>query len=320
MGRRHARNVAALWPRARLVAVADINAETARSVASELECDWYGDAFEMVARAEVEAIVIVTGHATHAPLVIAAAEQGKPVLVEKPLALTVDEARAAVQAARRAGIFLQVGFMRRYDPAYRRAFEAVERGELGKPVLYSGISRDARPPPRSYFSGAGSGGLFIDSGIHDLDLARWIMCDEVTTVWASGALVACHDLADVQPIDAGVITLGFRGGALGTIQLYRNAVYGYDIRTEIIGTEGSAMVGDRRLYPVEVLHADAIGHTMAHHWLERFAEAYALEMADWVERVTGGEEPAVSADDGIRAVELAVAAEESRVTGRTVTV
>jgi predicted dehydrogenase len=320
MGRRHAQNIAALWPRARLVAVADVNDEAAQAVARDLECDSYRDAYEMIARPEVEAVVIVTGHDTHAPLVMAAADYGKAVLVEKPLALSVDEARAAADAARRAGSYLQVGFMRRYDPAYREAYEAIERGELGTPVIYSGISRDATPPPRSYFSAAGSGGLFIDSGIHDLDLARWIMRDEVTGVSASGAIVACHDLSDVQPIDVGTIDLRFRGGALGTIQIYRNAIYGYDIRTEVIGTEGSVLVGDLRHYPVEILRADAIRHTMAHHWLERFAEAYTLEVADWVERVTAGRPPAVTGEDGIRAVELALAAEESRMSGRQIDV
>jgi predicted dehydrogenase len=318
MGRRHAHNIASLWPRARLVAVADVNAQAAESVARELECEWHVDAHELISREDIQAVVIVTGHATHAELVIAAAEKTKDVLVEKPLALTAEDARAAVFAAQRAGVLLQVGFMRRYDPAYREAYAAIERGDLGKPVLFHGISRDARPPPRSYFASAGSAGLFIDSGIHDLDLARWIMRDEIVSVSATGAVVACEDLKDVQPIDAGIITLGFRGGALGTIQLYRNAVYGYDIRTEVVGTEGTVIVGDHRRYPVEVLRADGIRHDMPQHWLERFAEAYAAEMADWVERVSTEQPPAVTGEDGLRAVELALAAEESRLTGRTV--
>jgi scyllo-inositol 2-dehydrogenase (NAD+) len=210
--------------------------------------------------------------------------------------------------------------MRRYDPAYREAYGAIERGELGRTVLFSAISRDAQPPPRSYFSSPGNGGLFIDSGIHDLDLARWLMRDEVESVSATGAVVACHELADVQPIDAGIITLRFVRGALGTVQVYRNAVYGYDIRTEVIGTEGTVVVGDHRWRAVEVLQANGISHTMEHHWLERFAEAYALEMADWVERMSGDKPPAVSGEDGVRSVTLAVAAEESRVTGGPVVV
>jgi predicted dehydrogenase len=318
MGRRHAHNVAALWPRARLAAVADANVEAARSVAAELDCDWYADVQEMLIQPDIQAIVIATGADSHALLAMLAARSGKDVLVEKPLALTVEDARIAAEEAEHNGVRLQVGFMRRYDPGYREAHEAIERGALGKPLLLSCISRDARPPPRSYFSPAGSGGLFIDSGVHDFDLARWLMQDEVTSVSATGALVACHELVDVQPIDVGVVTLRFRAGGLGIVQLYRNAVYGYDIRTEVLGTEGAVMVGDHRRHPVQIMRRDGIQHTMFGHWLERFAEAYALEMADWVDRMSTGQPPAVTAEDGIRAVALAMAAEQSRNTGQSV--
>jgi inositol 2-dehydrogenase len=318
MGRRHAENIAALWPRARLVAVADAFTQNARAVADELACDWYQDADELLARPDIQAVVIATGADTHARYTMAAAERGKDILCEKPLALTLADAERAAQAAEQARVRLQIGFMRRYDPPYRDAYEAIERGEIGRPVLFSAISRDALPPPRSYFSSPGAGGLFIDSGIHDLDLARWLMRDEVQTIVASGAVVACHDLADVQPLDAGAITLHFRQGAMGTIQLYRRAVYGYDIRTEVLGTEGAVMVGDHRWKPTTVLRHSEIVHTMPHHWLERFAEAYALEMADWVDRMAHDRPPAVTAEDGIKSVALALAAEESAKTGRAI--
>jgi predicted dehydrogenase len=318
MGRRHAQNIAALWPRAQLVAVADSRPEAAQSVALELGCDWHSDAVEMIARRDLQAVVVVTAADTHAQLATVAAEYGKDVLVEKPLALTLEEARAAAGAADRAGVRLQVGFMRRYDPSYREAFEAIERGDVGRPVLMMAISRDAQSPPRSYFASGGAGGIFIDSGIHDFDLARWLMRDEVKSVSATGALVARPDLADVQPVDAAIATLTFRGGAVGTVQVYRNAVYGYDIRTEIVGTEGTVLVGDHRWRPVEVLDAQSIRHSMAQHWLDRFAEAYALEMADWVQRMSSGQPPGVSGEDGIRAIAIALAAEESRETGRVV--
>jgi predicted dehydrogenase len=318
MGRRHAQNVAALWPRARLVAVADVRSDAAQSVAQELDCDWHSDAHEMLARPDIQAVVIVTVASTHAALAVAAAEQGKDILVEKPLALSLEDARAAIDAADRAGVRLQVGFMRRYDPAYREAYDAIERGELGKPVLFTAISRDAQSPPRSYFAGGGAGGLFLDAGVHDFDNARWLMRDEVTRVSATGALVTRHDLADVQPVDVALATLTFSGGAVGTVQLSRNALYGYDIRTEVVCTEGTAMVGDHRWRAVQLLGPDSIRHTMEHHWLDRFKEAYALEMADWVERMSTDQPPAVTGEDGIRAVAVALAAEESRKTGQPV--
>ncbi len=155
-------------------------------------------------------------------------------------------------------------------------------------------------------------------GIHDFDLARWLMRDEVATVSATGALVACHDLADVQPIDVGLATLTFYGGAVGTVQVYRRAVYGYDIRTEVLGTEGAVQVGDTRWRPAQVLRAEGVARTMPRHWLERFGEAYELEMSDWVDRMATDRPPAVSGEDGVRSVALAVAADQSRESGRAV--
>jgi predicted dehydrogenase len=300
------------------VAVADVRAEAAQSVARELECDWHSDVRELLERPDIHAVVIVTVANTHASVAIKAAEHGKDILVEKPLALSLDEARAAVEAAHRAGVRLQVGFMRRYDPAYREAYDAIERGELGTPVLYAAVSRDALSPPRSYFAGGGAGPLFLDSGVHDFDVARWLMRDEVTCVSATGALVGRRDLADVQPVDVALATLTFAGGAVGTVQLFRNALYGYDIRTEVVGTEGSVIVGDHRWRAAQLLRPDRIQHTMEHHWLDRFKEAYALEMADWVERMSTDQPPAVTGEDGIRAVAVALAAEESRQTGQAV--
>ncbi len=311
MGRRHAENIAALAPRAKLMAIADMNPEAARTIARALNCDWYQDPNELLKRTDIHAMVVVTPADTHASLTIAAAERGKDVLCEKPLALSVAEARTVVSAADRAGIRLQVGFMRRYDPAYREAYEAIERGDIGKPVLFAGISRDAQPPPRTYFSARGAGDIFMDSGIHDFDLARWLMHDEVVTVSATGALVACHDLADVQPIDVGLVTLRYHNGAVGTVQLYRNAIYGYDIRTEVVGTEGTLLIGDTHWHPLQILRHNGIMHTMPDHWLKRFSDAYAIEIADWVDRMSTDREPAITGEDGIQAVALAEAAQRS---------
>ncbi len=312
LGRRHAENVARLAPRARLVAVADAHAAAAESVAREFGCVWTAEPRELMARLDVHAVVIATGSDTHASLTSAAAAAGKDILCEKPLALSVGAAQDAADAADRAGVRLQIGFMRRYDPAYRAAYEAIERGEIGRPVLFAAISRDAQPPPRGYFASPGAGGLFIDSAIHDFDLARWMMRDEVAAVSATGSIVACHDLADVQSIDLGLATLTFKGGAAGSVQVYRRAVYGYDIRTEVVGTEGTVQVGNHWWRAVQVLRAGGITHTMPQHWLERFGEAYGLEMADWVDRMARDQPDAVTGEDGVRAVALAVAAEQAR--------
>jgi predicted dehydrogenase len=314
MGHRHADNIAGLAPRARLLGVADSDAVAARSAADCLGADWYANSDDLLARSDIQAVVIATGSDTHADLVVRAADRGKDILCEKPLALTVSDAERAAAAAKAKGVRLQVGFMRRYDPAYKEAFEAIARGDIGHPVLFAGISRDAQPPPRSYFTGARVGGLFIDSGNHDFDLARWLMQDEVSSVWASGGVIASPELADVQPIDVGLATLTFRNGAIGTVALYRRAVYGYDIRTEVLGTEGAVTIGDQRKHAVRVLRPGRSIGEVPMHWLDRFAEAYRLEMSDWVARMAADRPPAITATDGIRAVQLSVAADESRAT------
>lgn len=318
LGRRHAENVARLGGKGRLVAVADVNATAAEAVGRDLGCDWSTDPYQLIERPDIQAVIIVTGADTHASLTIAAADRGKDVFCEKPLAPTIEEAQAAVEAVNRAGVRLQIGFMRRYDPSYREAYEAIERGEIGRPVLFTAVSRDAEPPPRAYFSSPGAGSIFLDSGIHDFDLARWLMGDEVRTVSASGALLACHDLADVQPVDLGLATLTFQNGTVGTVEIYRRALYGYDIRTEVVGTEGAVRIGDQSRYPVHVLHPTSIAHIMAHHWLDRFRDAYALEIEDWASRMAGDRPAAVTGEDGIRSVAIAIAAETSRQTGRSV--
>jgi predicted dehydrogenase len=319
MGRRHAENVAAQAPRARLAAVADVSAARAEQVGRALDCDWYSDPHELLTRPDIRAVIIASAAETHAPLTIAAAALGKDILCEKPPALDLRGARDAADAAQRAGVRLQIGFMRRYDPAYREAYECIERGEIGRPVLLNAISRDAEPPPRAYFTSLGTGSLFIESAIHDFDLARWLMRDEVATVSATGALLACHDLADVQPIDFGLAIIRFQQGAMGTVEGYRKAVYGYDIRTEVVGTEGTLLIGDHRWRPAEVLRADGIRHRMPAHWLDRFADAYALEVADWVERMSTDRPPAITAEDGVGALAIAAAANESMVSGKPIT-
>jgi scyllo-inositol 2-dehydrogenase (NAD+) len=208
--------------------------------------------------------------------------------------------------------------MRRYDPAYHQAYEAVQRGDIGTPVVLTAISRDAAPPPRADFLKYSAAGVFIDSGNHDFDLAPWLMQDEVVGVSAVGAVVASHDLADVQPIDFGLATLEFRRGGLGSLQIYRNAVYGYDVRTEVLGTKGAVMVGDPTRQAYKIMHRGRSTQQLTTHWLDRFAEAYRLEMADWVERTIAERPPAIPGEAGVRAVRLALAAEQSRLSGKAV--
>src|SRR5690242_2551050 len=175
MGRRHAENLRSHVHNAKLVAVADVDSQAARKLAAELEIEHsYGSTEELLSQKNLDAVVVASPPKFHVAAIQAAATAGKHIFCEKPLALTlaeVDEVEAAVE---RAAVFLQVGFMRRYDPPYIEAHRRITAGEIGEPVIFKAIGRDRQPPPLSYFK-SGSGTLFLDASIHEFDLARWLM-------------------------------------------------------------------------------------------------------------------------------------------------
>lgn len=312
MGRRHAENVCK-FPELRLVAVADARADVAQSVATDLECPfWTTEAREVLVRSDCQAVIIATAAGTHAELVEQAARFGRDVLCEKPLALTMDDARRAVRAMDNAGRRLQVGFMRRYDPGYAAAHAAIAAGRIGRPLIFKAVSRDREPGPSQ-----GSGGIFVDSAIHDYDLARWLMGDEVIEVSALAA--ALRGEAGAAP-DTGLVTLRFAGGAVGAAEVFAQAGYGYDIRTEIIGSAGTVRIGRDAQRPVEILTPDGVQTDFVGHFLDRFATAYELEVRDWGRRMLDGQAPAINGLDGLRALEIAVAARDAAGSGRTIAV
>ena len=183
MGKRHAENLRRLVPEARLVAIADVAAERAKQIADELEIDHaYASIEEMVQHKNVDAVLIATPDKFHAASIRVAAAAGKDILCEKPLALTLEDAHAALREVARAGVRLQVGFMRRYDPAYAAAKKRIEAGEVGTPVVFKSVGRDKDEPPLAAYQSNINGMLFYTNSIHDFDLARWLMQDEVSEV------------------------------------------------------------------------------------------------------------------------------------------
>jgi predicted dehydrogenase len=321
MGKQHAENLARRVPKARLVCVADADLARARSVAQELEIEHYCDSVEaLVQRNDVQAVVIVTPPYFHAHGIRVAAAAGKDILCEKPLTLTLEEADSALEAVAKAGVRLQVGHMRRYDPAYAQAKTKIEAGEIGEPVIFKAIGRDAEVSPLSYFESGWSGTLFHDSSVHEFDLARWFMNDEVVEVHAFAGTVACPQVIKFGVFDSGVVNLRFGRGTIGNVESFLDARYGYDIRTEIVGTKGTLQVGTlRNNAPLEVL-TQAVGsrHDVVNHWLVRFGDAYLNEMRDFVETIVSGREPRVTGHDGRQAVAVALAAEKSCREARTI--
>jgi predicted dehydrogenase len=311
MGRRHAENLRRLVPEARLVAIADVSEQRVRQTAAELEIEHtYASLEQMVERKDIGAVVIATPDKLHAAAIRVAAA-GKDILCEKPLATTLEDAQAALREVSRAKVRLQVGFMRRYDPAYAAAAKRIEDGEIGTPVIFKSVGRDKdQPPIASYLSNV-NGMIFYTNTIHDFDLARWLMQDEVIEVHAYTTSAIRPEVAKYGDVVASVVNLKYVRGAIGNVESYAQAVYGYDVRTEIIGSQGSILVGSLQKTPAVFLTRSGGTEILADHFLSRFADAYLMEVRDFVHRAVTDQPPRVTGEDGLRALEIAAAAENS---------
>lgn len=321
MGKRHAENLRRLVPEARLVAIADASAERARMVAEELEIEnWYSSLEAMLERKDLDAVLIATPDKFHAKAVETAVRAGKDVLCEKPLALNLADARAAIDAAAKSGRRLQVGFMRRYDPAYAAAMKRIEAGEIGVPVIFKSLGRDKEWGPIAAYESRINGMLFYTNTVHDFDLARWMMQDEVSAVHAYTTTTTRPELATYGDLVASVVNLTYRRGAIGNVESYAQAVYGYDVRTEIVGSKGSIFVGSLQHAPAVLLTARGGERSLADHFLTRFADAYLAELRDFVHNMLHDLPPRVTGDDGLKALAIAVAAEKSYLQAKPVEV
>lgn len=315
MGTHHARNLAGRICGANLVALADVDQERAAGLARELGgITAWGDYRALIEDRAVDAVVIAASTDRREEMLAAALRSHKPIFCEKPLALDLAAiARIRTLAAQSRSI-VQLGFMRRFDPGYDAAWRSLRAGAIGKPIAMSAVSYD--PGLASYDYIAGSGGLFADLAIHDFDLARFLMADEVSRVFAVGGIYKYERLSEFGDIDNGLVTLQFACGGFGSVQGSRNAAYGYDIRTEVLGTEGAIRIGYERQTPVLWLRAGGVNHDFVPFFLERFRDAYELEMQAFVEAIRTGASPPVGLEDGERALAIAVAARTSLACGR----
>jgi inositol 2-dehydrogenase len=320
LGRVYARDLSSRIAQTRLVAVADTNGAVAREVASQFDVPRsYEEPSQLIADKGVDAVVIVSPTHTHRDLVVAALEAKKPTFCEKPPALTLSECNAMADAEQRSGTFFQMGFMRRFDPGYAAAKRQIDEGRIGRPVVFKSTSRDPFPPSIEYANPKSSGGILIDMGIHDIDLARWFMGD-VGSVQAVGATLVFPELATVGDRDNVIATLTFADGRLGVIDLTRNGFYGYDISTELLGPEGTIRIGYIRETPLLVMTRNSVAHDTVPYFMERFERAYTLQLENFAENVLGGRPAPITIRDGVEALRVAVAATRACDTGQRVDV
>jgi predicted dehydrogenase len=321
MGKRHAENLRRLVPEARLVAVADVVAERARQVAAELEIEHsYGSLEDMLNNKDIQTILITTPDKFHAQAIVQTAHAGRDIFCEKPIALTLAHADAALAEVKKAGVRFQVGFMRRYDPAYASAMSRIEAGEIGEPVIFKSVGRDKDAPPLAAFQSGINGMLFYTNTIHDFDLARWLMRDEVSEVHAYTTWAIRPELTQYGDVVASVVNLKYQRGAIGNVESYQQAVYGYDVRTEIVGSKGAIFVGTMQHTPALFLSVNGGIHSLPEHFLSKFVDAYLLEMRDFVHNILHDKPLRVSAEDGWKALAIAVAAEASHLQNKAVKV
>jgi len=312
MGRVHARSLTARCADAGLTCVYDADPTVAERVATELDVPWAVSYEELLERCEAVAIATPTG--THAAMTAQAAAAGRPVFCEKPLSLDRDAALDAVEACDKAGVALQVGFHRRFDPDWVAAAERIRAGELGQVQLFRTSLRDMDPPDPAFL--AHSGGFFADVTVHDLDVARWLV-GEVVAVTAHGA-AADPAFATHDDIDTAVVVLRFANGALGVIDNSRSARYGYECSTEVMGTLATARIDAPHPRGLEWRTSGGATRGFARDFEERYPFAYAAELDAFACCVRDGSSPLVTGRDALVASDLAAAAAESWRTGNTV--
>jgi scyllo-inositol 2-dehydrogenase (NAD+) len=320
LGRVYARDLSSRIAETRLVAVADTNGAAAQEIATD--CDvpaWYDSTDRLLADRNVEAVVIVSPTHTHRDVLLQVAERRMPTFCEKPLALSLAECREMQAAVERHGTFFQMGFMRRFDPGYAAGKRQVDEGKIGRPVVFKSTSRDPFPPSLEYANPASSGGILVDMGIHDFDLARWFM-GEVRSVSAIGGVLAYPELATVGDIDNAIASMVFADGRLGVIDLTRNGFYGYDIITEVLGTEGTVRIGYIRETPITMMTKNMVAHDTVPYFMERFERAYTRQLQDFAQNVLNDREPPVKIRDGVEALRVALAAAQAYRTGASVEV
>jgi myo-inositol 2-dehydrogenase / D-chiro-inositol 1-dehydrogenase len=320
IGKIHAENLATRIPGAEVVALADVNLAAARELADRLHIPAvHEDYHAILSDPAVAAVAICSSTDTHAQIIMEAAQAGKQIFCEKPIALDLARIDAALAAVNQAGVKLQIGFNRRFDPNFRKVRQMVVEGKIGAPHIVRITSRDPAPPPVSYVKV--SGGMFLDMTIHDFDMARYLCGSEVVEVFTAAGVMVDPEIGEAGDVDTAVIILRFANGAIGTIDNSRKAVYGYDQRVEVFGSGG--MVQAHNNTPDNDVYSNADGVLSAkplYFFLERYMESFIAEMKDFVKSILEGTPPPVTGMDGRIPVMIGLAAKKSYLEKRPVAI
>lgn len=297
--------------------VYDVVADAAEAVARDVNARVAGSLEEAVSADDVDAVAICTSTDTHVDAIVAAAAAGKTIFCEKPVSLELAAVDRALKAVDEAGVKIQIGFNRRFDPSHRAVADAVSHGAIGDIHLCNITSRDPGPPPIEYIGT--SGGIFCDMTIHDFDMARYVTGSEVVDVFAKGAVRVDPAIGDAGDIDTAVVVLTHENGAITTINNSRKSVYGYDQRVEAFGSGGMAASENHHEF-TSVLATDRgfLNPPLENFFLERYTRSYLDQWAAFVEMATTDKASPVGGADGRAPLVVGLAAWISVREGRLV--
>ena len=317
IGAIHAANLAT-HPGARLKYVVDVFVESAQKLADQYDAT-VASVEQALNDPDIQAVIIASSTDTHAELLELSAEAGKAIFCEKPIDLNLERTKACLATLERTGTICLVGFNRRFDPQFNDLKARLTNQAIGDVEMVTITSRDPAPPPAKYVTS--SGGLFRDMMIHDLDMARWLLGEEPVEVFATASCLIDPAIGAAGDVDTALVTLKTTSGKLCQISNSRRAVYGYDQRIEVLGARGMLQANNQlESNLVQTTEAGSQGAKPQYFFLERYAEAYRRELANFIDAVEGKAKPLANQNDGLMALILAEAAVESARTGQTVKV
>ena len=306
IGRLHAEHLATRIPQTTLTAVCDVDLDAARSIARRFDVRQVSEDYrDLLADPSIDAVAIGTPRHTHARMIAEAAAAGKHIFCEKPLGSSLEEIDESLAAVAGAGVKLQVGFNRRFDATFRHVHDTVLAGGIGRPQILHIVSRDPELPPGQAVATAVD--LFLETTVHDLDMARYLMSSEVDSVYAMGIPGPGPD-----HLDGALITLRFANGAIGTIDNHLRSAYGYDQRVEVFGSDGAISTANQTPHWATLSNREGVHRPLPlRFFAERYVDSYVAEMAAFAECILKDTVPLVTGADGRSAVALALAALQS---------
>ena len=315
IGKVHCESIMRYVKSATVKAIADpfLNDETKEWAKGLGVNEFYTDYHKILEDKDIQAVLICSSTDTHSTISLEAIAAGKHIFCEKPIDYDLEKVHAAINAAKEAGVKLQIGFCRRFDHNHRAVYDMVRDGKVGKVNIIKISSRDPEPPPVSYVKV--SGGIFYDMMIHDFDMVRYVTGSEAVEISAVGSCLVNPKLQEesgIPDVDTAVVTMKMANGCIAVINNSRQAVYGYDQRVEAFGSKGMASDANDLVNTTTVMTVDgAKSEKPLWFFLERYNQAFINQVISFVDAINNDTQTAVGAIDGLRPVLMAKAATES---------